>query len=80
MVMDLPPPPPALFGLDGTLICDARRHDSDEQAIRAAVRRGIPLPRYVIVRRIGEGPKVYEVLGEGKVITLDRAESEKLER
>jgi hypothetical protein len=78
MVMDLPPPPPVLFETNGTLICDARRQDTDEQAIRAAIRRGIPLPRYVVVRRVGEGPKVYEVLGEGRVITLDKEETARL--
>jgi hypothetical protein len=76
--MDLDPPPPVIFGMDNKLLFAARAKDSDEQAIRAACHRGVALPRYVIVRRVGEAPKVYEVLGEGMIVVLDKVETEKL--
>jgi len=77
MLPDLPLSPLSLFSLDNTHICNVRQRDTDEQAIRAAICRGLSLPHYVVVRRVNKDPRVYEVLNEGKIITLNGEETER---
>ena len=77
-MLNLPPPPVILYDTQGAILFAARVHDTDEQAIRAACHRGVQLPQLVVVRRVGTEPRVYEVFGEGKVIVLDKEETEKL--
>jgi D-alanine-D-alanine ligase-like ATP-grasp enzyme len=63
--------PVGIFTEYNVLLYVARKTDTDYEAITAAKRRGVGLPRFIKVRREDGSAKVYEVSDTGNVVEVE---------
>lgn len=53
------------------LLYAARARDTDEEAIKAATRRGVQLPEVVVIKRPNEPPRKYRVQENGTITLMN---------